>query len=123
MRRNSPRRLMLLASLALVLVTTSGGSLGAVASISPISAPAVAEARPAAEPPGNEPPTDHDTQARTDFGMFPLSFVPNAGQSDRSVHFQVHTKDGGALFFTQSQVVLSLPPLSDGIEASDDDSR
>jgi uncharacterized repeat protein (TIGR01451 family) len=43
-----------------------------------------------------------------DFNRLPLSFVPNQGQTDSSVHFQAHGA-GGALFFTPNEVVLSLP--------------
>ena len=38
----------------------------------------------------------------------PLTFVPNAGQTDPAVRFQAHTL-GGTLFFTPSEVVLALP--------------
>jgi hypothetical protein len=40
-------------------------------------------------------------------GPLPLSFEPNAGQTDPAVHFTVHAK-GGTLFFTPSEVVLTL---------------
>ena len=40
--------------------------------------------------------------------QMPLSFVPNAGQTDEAVHFQVRSL-GGTLFFTPGEVVLSLP--------------
>jgi uncharacterized repeat protein (TIGR01451 family) len=43
-----------------------------------------------------------------DFGVLPLSFIPNAGQTDPAVRFQAHGL-GGTLFFTPDQVVLSLP--------------
>lgn len=45
----------------------------------------------------------------------PLAFVPNAGQSDQTVRFQVHGHQGESIFFTPSQMVLSLPiaPSSD----------
>jgi len=42
------------------------------------------------------------------FGVLPLSFVPNAGQTDPAVRFQAHAA-GGTLFFTPGEVVLSLP--------------
>lgn len=38
----------------------------------------------------------------------PLTFVPNAGQTDPAVRFQAHTL-GGTLFFTPSEVILALP--------------
>jgi uncharacterized repeat protein (TIGR01451 family) len=38
----------------------------------------------------------------------PLSFVPNAGQTDSAVHFQVHDA-GGTIFFNASEAVLTLP--------------
>lgn len=38
----------------------------------------------------------------------PLAFVPNAGQVDTDVQFQVHDL-GGTIFFTAEEVVLSLP--------------
>src|SRR5437762_3456983 len=48
----------------------------------------------ATRPPGN-------------FGKLPLSFEPNAGQTDLSVHYLVHAS-GGLLYFTSSGVALSL---------------
>jgi hypothetical protein len=42
-----------------------------------------------------------------DFGVLPLSFEPNAGQTDPTVRFMVHAS-GGTLYFTPSQVVMSL---------------
>jgi hypothetical protein len=42
------------------------------------------------------------------FGKLPLSFVPNAGQTDSTARFQVHTM-GGTIFFTPGELVLSLP--------------
>jgi hypothetical protein len=41
-------------------------------------------------------------------GRAPLPFVPNVGQSDPEVRFQVHTM-GGTAFFTPGGMVLSLP--------------
>ena len=41
-------------------------------------------------------------------GRLPLSFVPNAGQLDPTVRFQVRSA-GGTVFFTPSAIVLSLP--------------
>jgi hypothetical protein len=41
----------------------------------------------------------------------PVSFVPNAGQTDAAVRFQADTL-GGTLFFTDSEVVLALPRTS-----------
>lgn len=38
----------------------------------------------------------------------PLSFIPNTGQHDPSVHFETHTM-GGNVFFTSDEIVLSLP--------------
>jgi hypothetical protein len=46
-----------------------------------------------------------------DFGKLPLSFVPNAGQTNPAVRFQVRGM-GGTLFFTPKEVVLSLPTAS-----------
>ena len=43
-----------------------------------------------------------------DFSKLPLPFVPNAGQTDPAVRFQVHDM-GGTIFFTASEVVLALP--------------
>ncbi len=42
-----------------------------------------------------------------DLGKMPLSFEPNAGQTDRSVRFMTHAP-GGTLYFTPSEVVLVL---------------
>ena len=41
-------------------------------------------------------------------GRLPLSFVPNAGQMDPTVRFQVRSA-GATLFFTPNEIVLSLP--------------
>ena len=49
-----------------------------------------------------------DAAAVQEFGRLPLSFVPNAGQTDPAVRFQVRGL-GGTLFFTPGEVVLSLP--------------
>ncbi|HEX2905703.1 MAG TPA: CSLREA domain-containing protein, partial [Phototrophicaceae bacterium] len=42
-----------------------------------------------------------------DFGQLPLSFVPNAGQTDAAVLFQVRSL-GGTLFFARDEVVLAV---------------
>jgi len=44
------------------------------------------------------------------FGVLPLAFILNAGQTDPAVRFQAHAL-GGTLFFTPDQVVLSLPTV------------
>ena len=46
--------------------------------------------------------------ASQSFSQLPLSFVPNAGQTNPAVRFQVRGM-GGTLFFTPREVVLSLP--------------
>ncbi len=51
----------------------------------------------------------------------PLAFVPNAGQTDRTVHFQAQSA-GGALFFTSNEVVLSLPILDQSLLLADEGS-
>jgi Beta-propeller repeat len=55
------------------------------------------------------------------FGKTPLSFAPNAGQSDPAVRFQAGAL-GGTLFFTPDAVVVSMPttdhrPPTTGAEA------
>ncbi|HST06227.1 MAG TPA: SBBP repeat-containing protein [Chloroflexia bacterium] len=47
------------------------------------------------------------------FGSLPLSFEPNAGQSDPSVRFMAHA-GGSTLFFAPSEVVLSVAPPKRG---------
>src|SRR5437762_456152 len=42
-----------------------------------------------------------------DLGRLTLAFEPNAGQTNPSVRFQAHVP-GGAIFFTPSEVVLSM---------------
>ena len=42
------------------------------------------------------------------YGLLPLAFVPNVGQSDAVVRYQAHAM-GGMLFFNDDEVVLSLP--------------
>ncbi len=61
---------------------------------------------PTAPPPAAAP------VAAPDFGKLPLSFVPNAGQTDPAVRFQVRGM-GGTIFFTESEVVLALPQGSE----------
>ena len=46
------------------------------------------------------------------YGQLPLSFVPNAGQSDAAVRYQANGM-GGALFFEDDTVMLSLPTPED----------
>jgi hypothetical protein len=92
----------LLVSLALV----SGSRVAQRGAVSlPVSS--VAEARKVE---GATAPAQHgvDTALAPDFGKLPLSFVPNAGQADPAVRFQVRGL-GGTLFFTPGEVVLSLP--------------
>ncbi|HEU0293373.1 MAG TPA: SBBP repeat-containing protein [Anaerolineales bacterium] len=48
------------------------------------------------------------TSNLTNFDRLPLSFVPNMGQEDAAVKFQVQGL-GGNLFFTPGEVVFSLP--------------
>src|SRR4051794_212145 len=50
-----------------------------------------------------------DTRAiKPNFGSLPLTFIPNAGQTDAAVRFQTHAL-GGTLFFTSNEVVMTLP--------------
>jgi hypothetical protein len=54
-------------------------------------------------------PAPSTMPARTpDIAHLPLSFVPNAGQIDSAVRFQVRNSEG-TLFFTPGAIVLSLP--------------
>ena len=50
-------------------------------------------------------PTLASTQ---NLGQLSLSFIPNVGQTDGDVHFQVHDR-GGVISFKADQVVLALP--------------
>ncbi|MDM8522467.1 SBBP repeat-containing protein [Desulfococcaceae bacterium HSG8] len=43
-----------------------------------------------------------------DYGRLPLSFVPNAGQTDEEARFLVRSF-GGTMFFTPGEVIISLP--------------
>ena len=52
------------------------------------------------------------SSAAAGYGQLPLSFVPNAGQSDAVVRYQAHAM-GGMLFFEEDAVVLSLPTTED----------
>lgn len=56
-------------------------------------------------------------QSAPNLDRLPLSFVPNAGQFDPRVRFQAHGL-GGELFFTPSEVVLSLPVLPSQVDTS-----
>ncbi|MDY7076352.1 MAG: SBBP repeat-containing protein, partial [Chloroflexota bacterium] len=54
-------------------------------------------------------PTSAPAQAiNPDFGKLPLSFVPNVGQTNPAVRFQVHDMSG-MIFFTSGEAVLALP--------------
>ncbi|MEP7289163.1 MAG: SBBP repeat-containing protein [Chloroflexota bacterium] len=53
------------------------------------------------------PTTKSTTLAAQQYGALPLSFMPNFGQTDSAVHFQTRA-EGGTLFFTPDEVVLSL---------------
>ncbi len=52
------------------------------------------------------------------YGQLPLSFVPNAGQSDPVVRYQARAM-GGMLFFEDDAVVLSLPMTGPGRQTED----
>jgi len=97
-------RVLLIISLSLMLVS---GSHVAQGSIAPLPARSMARASRAE---GAHAPVQPDVDAAiaSGFGKLPLSFVPNAGQSNPAVRFQVRSK-GGTLFFTPNEVVLSLP--------------
>ena len=56
--------------------------------------------------------------AAASYGLLPLSFVPNAGQSDAVVRYQARAM-GGALFFEDDAVVLSLPATGHGQQPED----
>src|SRR5687768_9205376 len=56
--------------------------------------------------PGNALPSV-DSAYLPDFNTLPLSFEPNAGQTDPQVRFQARIP-GGVIFFTPQEVVLSL---------------
>ncbi len=52
---------------------------------------------------------DEPTAARlSSYRVLPLSFIPNAGQSDPSVRYEARGL-GGMLFFREDEIVLSLP--------------
>ena len=94
-RRSFPPTLKRLLSLPGLLAVSLLLTMGLFPGIT--AAPPALAAHPPAVPTG-EP----------DFGQVPLSFVPNAGQTDDAVHYLVRGM-GGTLFFTQREVVLSLP--------------
>ncbi len=67
-----------------------------------------------------------ETTIAPEFGKLPLSFVPNAGQTNSTVRFEARGM-GGRLFFTPGGVVLSLPtpaePRTLSVEPGDDSDR
>jgi hypothetical protein len=101
--RKPPRAL--LAVLALLLIVTS------LPTHPPLMAPQTVPLEPPPPPAAPSLPTNAAPHA-PDFGKLPLSFVPNAGQTDPSVRFQVASL-GGTIFFTPREVVLSLPSPAD----------
>ena len=63
-----------------------------VAPVAPVMTPAAAPAPRAAQ-----------------LGQFPLAFIPNRGQSNGAVQFQVQSADGSQLFLTRQKIVFGLP--------------
>lgn len=59
--------------------------------------------------------------AATSYGQLPLSFIPNVGQSDAVVLYQVRAM-GGMVFFINDAVVLSLPN-TEGIQQKGDQTQ
>jgi hypothetical protein len=59
--------------------------------------------------------------AATSYGQLPLSFIPNAGQSDAVVLYQARAM-GGMVFFINDAVVLSLPNTG-GIQQKGDQTQ
>jgi hypothetical protein len=55
-----------------------------------------------------------------DFARLPLSFEPNAGQTDQRVRFMARAS-GGTLFFTPAEVVLTLPSVEPRFSAREHD--
>lgn len=68
----------------------------------------VPSATPAATPSPSGIPPDATWPGFSSLG---LSFVPNAGQTDPTVRFQVSGM-GGTMFFTPGEIVLAVPVLS-----------
>ena len=59
--------------------------------------------------PGYSPkPLQNTASAAESIAQLPLSFVPNAGQTNPAVRFMVHSP-AGHFFFTPATVVLALP--------------
>jgi len=86
-----PRRgLSLLVLLMLLLATLPGQRV--------LQLPLNPSSTPAAPAPG----------IAQEFGRLPLAFVPNTGQADAAVRFQVQGM-GGTIFFADEAVVLTLP--------------
>jgi hypothetical protein len=109
---------VLLVSLAIV-----SGPGAAYTSAAPPPAPALSKVEGPVLPVSS---VADDPAIAPDFGKLPLSFVPNTGQTDPSVRFQVRSM-GGRLFFTPSEVVLSLPtpaePQASSFELRDESDR
>ncbi len=80
------------APLTVLHETTERVSEGALSAVVPAPAPIATYAR---------------AVLATQFGTLPLSFVPNAGQEDAPVRFEVNAL-GGMLYFTQDEVMLTL---------------
>ena len=66
-------------------------------------------------------PTIPGSSSEARYGQLPLSFVPNAGQSDAVVRYQAHGM-GGMLYFEDEAVVLSLPKTDPG-QLTEDQTR
>jgi hypothetical protein len=92
-----------------LLVSLTLVSSPRVAQGSPVPLPVWSRAE-ASRVEGADAQAQHNVEAATApaFGKLPLSFVPNAGQTDPAVRFQVHSPVG-TLSFTSDEVVLSLP--------------
>jgi len=59
-------------------------------------------------------PVNRIASERFEAVQLPLSFIPNAGQTDTAVAFQAHDM-GSTIFFTAEGVTLSLPQNANGV--------
>lgn len=79
-------------------------------------APIASNPVPHPEPPPPSVPARASTQQRPPLGPLPMRFLPNTGQSHQDVRFQAHGL-GGMVFFTQSDIVMSLPAVPTSLQA------
>ena len=104
--KNRNMLLILIALALLVTLSPLSGDMALAASADQVTSRLSNQPVFGSEMPGSDPTAT--ARLQTAASQLPLSFVPNAGQMDPTVRFQVRSA-GATLFFTSNEIVLSLP--------------